>query len=131
MTGFGLAPVADGFLTLLGAAGVPGALFALGIGLARFEVRGQVGIVTVLLAAKLLLLPVFAYALATWAFALPPIATGVVTLLAACPTGANAYLFANRHERGLAPVAAAIAIGTALSVVTISIVLVALGARAS
>ena len=41
-------------------------------------------------------------------------------VLAAMPTGANAYLFAERYATGTAAVSGAIALGTALSLVTLS-----------
>lgn len=126
-TGLGLAPVPDRIIAMLGAAGIPGALFALGMSLARFEVRGQVGGVALVTGIKLLAFPLMAYVLAFWVLALPPVAGGVVVLLAACPTGANAFLFASRYERAVGVVSGSVALGTALAAVTISGLLWALG----
>ncbi len=63
---------------------------------------------------------VFAYLLAYVVFALPPVPAGVVVLLAACPTGANAFLFASRYEQAVGVVSGAVALGTVLAAVTIS-----------
>jgi predicted permease len=51
-----------------------------------------------------------------------------ITVLAACPTGANAYLFADRSGHALGAVSGAIAIGTALAAVTVTLSLMLLGA---
>ncbi len=127
LTGLGIAPVPDKLIAMLGAAAIPGALFALGMSLARFEVRGQLGAVALVTGVKLVAFPMFAYVLATWVFALPPVSAGVVVLLAACPTGANAFLFASRYEQAVGVVSGAVALGTALAAVTVSGLLWAMG----
>lgn len=131
MTGIGLDPVLDKMLGLLGQAGIPGALFALGMSLVRFEVRGQIGTVQAILTLKLLFMPLVAALLAYGVFALPPIEAGAILLLAACPTGANAYLFAARFERATGSVSASVALGTAISAITISLLLLLIGHAAS
>lgn len=125
-TGLGITPVLDKIMQMLGAAAVPGALFALGMTLTRFQIRGQgIGAASIS-ALKLLLFPVLAWLLSTQVFALPQFATQVVVLLAACPTGANAYLFANRYGQSVTTVSGSVALGTAISVVTISALLLML-----
>jgi len=47
----------------------------------------------------------------------------VAVLMAACPAGVNAFLLAMRYERAVATVAAAIAIGTAASAFTLTVLL--------
>lgn len=123
LTEFGLpAPVAR-FLSLLGDAAVPGALFALGFGLTRFEVRADTRAMTCIVALKLAVMPLIAWGLSTQLLHLPAIGTDAVTLLAACPTGANAFLYASRNGRAVGPVAAAVAAGTALAALTIPLTL--------
>jgi hypothetical protein len=126
-TGLGLAPIPDKIIAMLGAAGIPGALFVLGLSLSRFEVRGQVGGISLVTGIKLLAFPLMAYVLAFRVFALPPVAGGVVVLLAACPTGANSFLFASRYERAVGIVSGSVALGTALAAATISGLLWVLG----
>lgn len=122
LTGLGLHPVPDRVLELLGAAGVPGALFALGMSLVRFHLRDDVGAVATLVGLKLIAFPVLVFA-ACWLFALPPLPTAAVLLLACCPSGANAYIFAERYDSGTTIVSGAVAVGTALSIVTMTVVL--------
>jgi malonate transporter len=52
-----------------------------------------------------------------------------VVIFAATPTGANAYLFANHHGRAMNSASGAVALGTALSVITASILLANLASR--
>ena len=126
LTGIGLPGPASTLLELLGQAAVPGALFALGFGLTRFEVRSDWQALSTIVVLKLLLMPLAGWILATRLLGLPPIGIDAVTLLAACPTGANAFLFASRNERSVGPVAGAIAVGTTLAAPTISLTLLLL-----
>lgn len=120
VTGLGLNPVPDRFLELLGEAGIPTALVALGLTLAGYSLKGQWRGILTLLALKMLLLPVVVWVIARYVVGLEPFWTQVVLVLAAMPTGANAYLFAERYASGSAPVSGAIALGTALSLLTLS-----------
>jgi malonate transporter and related proteins len=120
VTGLGLHPVPDRFLEMLGEAGVPMALVALGLTLAGYSLKGQwKGIIT-LMTLKLLCLPVVVWLIARYVVMLDPFWTHIALMLAAMPTGANAYLFAQRYDSGTAPVSGAIAVGTALSLLTLS-----------
>lgn len=119
-TGLGLHPVPDRFLELLGVAGVPMALVALGLSLASYSLKGQWSGILTLIALKMLLLPVIVWLIARHVAGLDPFWTQNVLLLAAMPTGANAYLFAERYGTGTAPVSGAIALGTVLSLFTLS-----------
>ncbi|WP_246741155.1 hypothetical protein [Bradyrhizobium sp. 1(2017)] len=49
----------------------------------------------------------------------PPTAVGIVVLLAAMPTGDNAYIFAVQYQRLVNPVSGAVALGTLLAAVTL------------
>jgi predicted permease len=113
-------------IALLGQAAAPAALVALGLGLTAFELRGQVATIAVICALSLALCPALAWLLAFHVFSLPPLWGGVAVLLAACPPGANAYLFATRYNAATGSVSAAVALGTALSVVSVTLVLVLL-----
>jgi malonate transporter and related proteins len=120
-TGLGLHPVPDRFLELLGEAGIPTALLALGLTLASYSLRGQWRGILTLLTLKMVLLPATVWFIAHYLVRLDPFWTQIALVLAAMPTGANAYLFAERYETGTASVSGAIALGTALSLVTLSI----------
>ena len=73
------------------------------------------------MAVKLALFPLVAYVLSVHVFALPESAASATILIAACPTGANAFLFAQRYDSAVGPVSQAVALGTAIAAVTISL----------
>ena len=123
LTGLGLTPFVDRTIALLGQAGVPAALFALGLSLAAFGFKGNIRGVTVILFLKMIVMPLIAAVLAVKVFQLSPVEAGVVIIFAALPPGVNAYLFATRYDAAVAPVSGAIALGTGLSLFTTSIVL--------
>lgn len=120
-TGLGLNPVVDKTVELLAQAGSPAALIALGISLFRFEVKGEIRSVVAMSALKLLAMPAMAFVLAKL-LNLPPVASGVIVLFAAMPTGANAYIFPVQYQRLVNPVSGAVALGTLLAAVTLPMV---------
>jgi len=127
VTGLDLHPVVDRPIEILGQAGVPTALFALGLSLAVHGLRGHLGAVSVVIVLKMVLFPALAWGAAVHVFALPPVQAGVVALFAALPTGANAYIFAEQHRAAVPVVSGAIALGTFLSLFTISALIWLLG----
>jgi predicted permease len=128
-TGLGLHPIADRFLDLLGEAGIPTALVALGLTLAGYSLKGQWRGILTLMTLKMALLPLVVWLIARYVVGLEPFWTEVVVVLAAMPTGANAYLFAERYATGSAPVSGAVALGTALSLVTLSVLFLIMDMR--
>lgn len=122
-TGLGLNPVIEKSMAFLGQAAIPCALVSLGLSLVGFKIKGQAMTLSSILVLKLVLMPVTAWMLAIHVFALPPVAAGVVIIFAATPTGANAYLFANQYGRAMNSASGAVALGTALSVITAAILL--------
>lgn len=123
MTGIGLHPIPDRTLELLAGAGVPAALVALGLSLAGYSLKGHWNAITLLIALKMILLPLVIWLFAAKLIGLPPLWTDVAVLIAAMPTGANAYLFAHRYETAVPAVSGAIAAGTALALFTSAILL--------
>jgi len=121
----------DGPLEVLGnqiaSAAIPCALFALGMSLTRYGIRGNVLPAIWISLLKLFVIPAIAWILATQVFTLPPLWVTVVTLIAACPTGVNAWLLANRFRTGHAIAANTITLTSALSVITLSLWLLFLG----
>lgn len=110
---------ANDFLTLLGAAATPGALFAIGASLAtksaeRLAVAGWLSF------GKLVLHPAFVAVFALAVFPVEPYAAGVMIASAALPVAGNVYILAQHY--GVAPlrVSAAILVSTAFSIVTVS-----------
>lgn len=115
ITGLGFSVPVDRALAMLGQAGVPTALVALGLSLAGFRIAGQTPTLALIILAKGVAMPFIAWVLATVIFGLPKLAAGVVVLFAAMPTGANAFLFATRYNRAVNSTSGAIAIGTTVS----------------
>lgn len=115
LTGLGLDPHIDRTLGLLAQASIPCSLVALGLSLVDFEIKGQTPTLALILVMKLLAMPAVAAFLALAVFGLDPVSAGVVILFAAMPTGANAFLFANRYQKAVNSASGAVALGTTLS----------------
>ncbi len=122
-TGLGLHPVPDRMLSMLSDASIPTALFALGLSLATYSLKGQWSGMAVLIAMKMLLMPVLVFLAVRHLIFVPPFWANIAVLLAAMPTGANAFLFAHRNEESVAAVSAAVAAGTGLAALTVSLLL--------
>ncbi|MGF1477272.1 MAG: AEC family transporter [Geminicoccaceae bacterium] len=125
--GFGLAPIVDRWAELVAQAAVPCALFAAGATLKDFKVSENVAPALTIVFIKCLIHPLIVWSLGTFVFELRPLFLQVAVLIAAMPTGVNPYLFANRYKVGEAEAAAAISIGTPLSLLTVSLFLAFLG----
>lgn len=123
LTGIGLHPVPDRMLAMLSDAGVPTALMALGVSLAAYNLRGAWGGMFALIALKMVAMPLFVFVLAHYAVSLPPLWVKVAVLFAAMPTGANAFLFAQRNDEAVPAVSGAIALGTGLAAISASLLL--------
>jgi hypothetical protein len=109
-------------------AAVPCALFALGMSLTKYGVRGHVLPAVLIASMKLVVMPAVVWVLAAKVFELPAFWTTIITLVAACPTGVNAWLIANRFRTGHAVAANSITLTGAASVITLSVWLWLLGA---
>ncbi len=113
-------------LALLGAAGPPVALFCLGGSLAGFDARGMWREAGVAVALKLLVLPLLVWG-AALLVGLSAHETAVVVVISAMPTGANAFLLAQRYQVAAARSGATVLVSTVLSVVTLSVLLAWVG----
>ena len=110
------------FLTILGGAATPGALFAIGASLAsksaeRIEVAGW------LTFCKLVLHPAFVAFGAIYLFSVEPFSAMVLIAAASLPVAGNVYMLAQHY--GVAPqrVSAAILVSTIISILTVSLVI--------
>ena len=110
------------FLAILGAAATPGALFAIGASLASKSAE-RVTIAGWLSFCKLVLHPAAVAISALLIFPVEPYAAGVMIAAAALPVAGNVYILAQHY--GVAPtrVSASILISTAISIVTVSVVI--------
>ena len=123
LTGLGLHPVADRMLSMLSDASIPAALFALGLSLATYSLRGQWSGMAVLIVMKMVLMPILVFLALYYLISVPPLWAKIAILLAAMPTGANAFLFAHRNEELVPAVSGAVAVGTVLAAITVSLLL--------
>ena len=115
------APMND-FLSILGGAATPGALFAIGASLAsksaeRMSVAGWLSF------CKLILHPAFVAIGVLYLFPVDPYTAAVVISAAALPVAGNVYILAQHY--GVAPqrVSATILVSTAISIVTVSAII--------
>lgn len=93
----------------------PVALFAMGLGLGRFGISGNVRPALALSFLKLFAMPAVALALA-WAFGLPPLTAKVAVVAAGLPSGVNSYLIAVQFGTGQALASNQLTIATAMAV---------------
>ena len=110
------------FVILLGNAATPGALFAIGASLASKSAE-RVFVAGWLSFCKLVLHPAAVAVSALIIFPVEPYAAGVMIAAAALPVAGNVYMLAQHY--GVAPhrVSSSILISTALSIVTVSLVI--------
>ena len=112
---------------MLGASAIPCALFAMGIALYRYGIGDDWKIAATITGLKLILHPALVYIFAFHVFSMPPVWAGVAVLFASSPAGVNAYLFAERYRAGARIASSAIALSTALSIITSTFWLALLG----
>ncbi|MBX9593106.1 MAG: AEC family transporter, partial [Roseomonas sp.] len=109
-------------LELLGAATPAVALFCLGGGLSAISGRAAWQETLTIIVVKLVALPGLVWLIAI-AMGITPIETAVAVTMSALPTGANAFIFARRYTIGMDRSGAAVVITTALSVLTLSVLI--------
>lgn len=110
-------------LAMLSGAGPTLALFTLGCslpGLLGAPVRGLWPELAVSVTLKLVALPLVVWGIAG-AVGLGPLATSVAVVTAGTPTGANAFFLARRTAVSMESSAATVVVGTALSLVSLSV----------
>ena len=102
-------------LETIGAAAPACALVALGVALAQYEIRGDIRASLALVLLKGIIHPDLVWA-GCWIFA-------VSVLLAAMPTGINAFIYARNYDIRVAVVTKTIVLSTLVSIITVSILL--------
>jgi predicted permease len=117
VSGLALPGPVDRLLAFLGASAGPVALFALGGSLARRHLGKDLGVVLAVAAAKVAAYPALAWLLlGALGLSQDWIAAGV--LIAALPTAANVFVFADRYEAVPERVSAEILVSTVAAAVT-------------
>jgi predicted permease len=114
-------------MDLLASAAVPCALISMGIALRRYGMQTGWKLPTVISFLKLVVHPLVVLLLATYVFQMPPVWAGVAVLFASCPSGINAYLFAERYGEGVALASSAVTLSTVLALGTTLVWLYVLG----
>lgn len=123
LTGMELPGPVDRILELLARAGVPASLVALGLTLVAFEIKGQTASLASIIALKLLLMPLAAWAIGHFGFGLGGVPLGVIVILAAMPAGANAFIFAAKEGRAINSASGAVALGSILAAATSAVLI--------
>jgi predicted permease len=118
MLGSELSGPVTSFLTVLGEALTPCALFAIGLDLTIAELRERLGLYALLTALKLAIMPLVVYALCL-AANLDRTATVAAVVCSAVPTAKSAYVLAVEYDVEKAVVGAVISMTTLFSVVTL------------
>jgi malonate transporter and related proteins len=108
---------------------LPAAALLLGAALSAYGVQGNVREAMLVSLLKTSLHPLLVWALGRFVFGLAPLELAVATLMAAMPTGINAYLLAQRHETGVRLAATCVLLSTVPSLVASAVVLGCLGTR--
>lgn len=118
--GLALPQLAGRFVDALAGIAAPLALFAMGLGLRKFGVSGNVRPALLLSTVKLIVMPAVALAIALL-IDLPPLTAQVVVIAAALPSGVNSYLIASQFGTGQALASNQMTIATAAAVFSTSI----------
>jgi predicted permease len=120
LAGFGLHPVINEALLLLGSAVVPVCLVLIGITLQAYGFSVRWSAVLPVCFIKLVLMPALVLGVAHWGFGLSGLPLAVVVMMAALPVGSNALIFAQRYKVLEAEATAGIVVSTVAFVLTAS-----------
>jgi len=121
-TGLLIPPWLDTPMVWMGQAFGPLALLLVGVSLAGTFVGKNLRAALLISAIKNLLMPLLT-ALLGWAFGMSGLPLAVMIATAALPVGANAFMFSQRYALAQDTVTAAVAVSTALSALTVALVL--------
>lgn len=124
-TGWGLHPVVDRPLALLGSAFGPMALVLVGITLSQTPIGKQFMSALKLSWVKTVVHPALMLAVG-WLLGLRGLHLAVMTVAAALPIGANVFLFSQRYRKEEDAVTAGVAVSTAMAVVSVTAVMAVL-----
>jgi malonate transporter and related proteins len=116
----------DQTIALMSHAAVPLSLVSLGMGLAAFSAAAGWKESGALAAVKLVLHPLAVYGLARL-FALPPMETAAIVMLASLPIGANVYLMSRQFDVLTGPIASCMVLTTVVAAATTPLVLALIG----
>jgi predicted permease len=121
-TGWGLHPIVDKPLQLLGASFGPVALVLVGITLSQTPVGHNIKGAIKLSVVKTFVHP-FLMAAAGYAMGMRGLHLTVMVVAAALPIGANVFLFSQRYQKEEDVVTAAVAVSTAFALISVTLVM--------
>lgn len=122
----GLPAPLETFIGLLGSAAGPCALFALGGTLVGRPMSHNFGEVALIAGFKLMLHPLLTALIAFELLDMDPVSAAIAIIDAALPTAANVFIMANAYNIYIARTSTAILVSTLASVVSVSLLIVAL-----
>jgi malonate transporter and related proteins len=109
----------DSFLEMMARAAAPAALFALGITLARRRFAGMNPEFPVIVGLKMFAHPVIVLAALSLIGGFDPLWISVAVLMAALPTAASVYVFAEQYDAYLEGASSSILVTTLVSAITV------------
>ena len=121
--GLGLPGPVSTIIDMLADATIPTALFALGAVLAGFKGAGNVPQASIMAGCKLVVHPLVVFLVAHTLFDLTALELAVVTITAGLPGGLMVFLVAQSYGVYVARAASSLVIGTAGSLITVSVLL--------
>jgi malonate transporter len=121
-TGWGLHPVIDRPLKLLGDAFGPVALVLVGVTLAQAAIGAQLKGALAISLLKTVVHPALMLG-AGWLFGLRGMPLAVMVVAASLPVGANVFLFSQRYRKAEDLVTASVAVSTVLALLSVSLVM--------
>jgi predicted permease len=115
--------VVEQLLTFLRSSAAPCALFALGVTVALRPLKKVPSELPVLIVIKLLIHPLIVYLLLSWIGGFDRLWVYTAVLMACLPPAATIYVLATQYDTYILRGSSAILIGTAVSVITVTLVL--------
>jgi len=119
--------IAAATINPLADAAVPCSLFAMGFGMKRYGIRDNLAAGLLTATLKLVVMPAIVFLTTSRITGLPPGWVPVLTIIAACPTGINVFLFAGRFGVGHGVAANGITLSTLAAVGSITVWLSIIG----
>lgn len=123
LAGFPLPVAVETGTKFLGAAAAPTALFVLGSHLSRARIKGNRAMLAALMGLKMVVHPLLVWLIATRLFGLSGDDLWIAVLVAAAPVGATSFVLGQHYGRFRDQASAIVAISTALSIFTMSTVI--------
>lgn len=116
-------PPLEEAISLMSKAAIPTALFALGTTLNKYRIQGHIAPALVIVILKIIIFPSLVWVLVFQVFSISPLWASAALLTSAMPVGISAYIFSQKYQLCVAPIATSIIISTIASILTLSILI--------